>query len=59
MLFRSDLRGYALEENILHEGLVEEGDYSFKDTIRLINKYHGWDNRIWVWLARELQELLV
>lgn len=46
-----DLRGYALEENILHEGLVEEGDYSFKDTIRLINKYHGWDNRIWVWFG--------
>lgn len=46
-----DLRGYALEESILHEGLVEEGDYSLKDTIRLINKYHGWDNRIWVWFG--------
>jgi len=46
-----DLRGYALEESILHEGLVEEGDYSFKDTVRLINKYHGWDNRIWVWFG--------
>ncbi len=46
-----DMTGYALEENILHEGLVELGDKSFKDTIRLYNKYHGWDNRIWIWFG--------
>jgi len=46
-----DLKGYALEENILHEGLVEPGDTSFKDTLRLYNKYHGWDNRIWIWFG--------
>lgn len=46
-----DLKGYATKENILHEGLVEPGDYSFKDTIRLIYRYHGWDNKIWVWFG--------
>lgn len=46
-----DMTGYALEENILHEGLVELGDKSFKDTIRLYKKYHGWDNRIWIWFG--------
>jgi cytosine/adenosine deaminase-related metal-dependent hydrolase len=46
-----DLKGYATKENILHEGLVELGDYSLRDTIRLIEKYHGWDNKIWVWFG--------
>jgi len=46
-----DLRGYATIENILHEGLVETGEYSVNDTVRLIKKYHGWDNRIWVWFG--------
>jgi len=46
-----DLRGYAIRENILHEGLVETGDYSLNDTVRLIKKYHGWDNKIWVWFG--------
>ncbi len=46
-----DMTGYALEENILHEGLVELGDKSFKDTLRLYNKYHGWDNKIWIWFG--------
>lgn len=46
-----DLKGYATEENVIHEGLVEPGDSSFKDTIRLISKYHGWDNRVWIWFG--------
>lgn len=46
-----DLRGYAIEKDALHEGLVEPGDISFKDTIRLYNKYHGKDNRIWIWFG--------
>ncbi len=46
-----DMTGYALEENILHEGLIELGDKSYKDTIRLYHKYHGWDNRIWIWFG--------
>jgi cytosine/adenosine deaminase-related metal-dependent hydrolase len=46
-----DLKGYALEENVLHEGLVEPGDTSFNDTIRLYHKYHGWDSRIWIWFG--------
>jgi len=46
-----DLRGYATQENIIHEGLVESGEYSLNDTVRLIKKYHGWDNRIWVWFG--------
>jgi cytosine/adenosine deaminase-related metal-dependent hydrolase len=46
-----DLRGYATEEGVLHEGLVEAGDVSLKDTIRLYYKYHGWDNRTWIWFG--------
>ncbi|ADI31551.1 amidohydrolase family protein [Staphylothermus hellenicus] len=46
-----DMTGYALEENILHEGLVELGDISFNDTIRLYHEYHGWDDRIWIWFG--------
>ena len=46
-----DLKGYALEENILHEGLVEPGDTSFNDTVRLYQKYHGWDSKIWIWFG--------
>ncbi len=46
-----DQTGYGGEENILHEGLIEPGDTSFNDTIRLYNKYHGLDNRIWIWFG--------
>lgn len=46
-----DLKGYATKENILHEGLVEPGEYSLNDTIRLIYRYHGWDNKIWIWFG--------
>jgi len=46
-----DMRGYALEEGILHEGLVESGEESMKDTIRLYNKYHGLDDRIFIWFG--------
>jgi cytosine/adenosine deaminase-related metal-dependent hydrolase len=46
-----DLKGYALEEDVLHEGLVEPGDTSFKDTLRLYHKYNGLSNRIWIWFG--------
>ncbi len=46
-----DLTGYASEENALHPGLVESGEESMKDTLRLYNKYHGWDGRIFVWFG--------
>ncbi len=46
-----DMTGYASEENALHPGLVESGEYSMGDTIRLYNKYHGWDGRIFVWFG--------
>ena len=46
-----DLRGYATRENILHEGLVETREYSLNDTVRLIKKYHGWGNKIWIWFG--------
>ena len=46
-----DLTGYALEENALHPGLIESGDESFKDTLRLFHKYHGRDNRVWIWFG--------
>ncbi|MET1160674.1 MAG: amidohydrolase [Thermoprotei archaeon] len=46
-----DLTGYASFKNMLHEGLVESGEQSMNDTIRLYNKYHGKDNRIWIWFG--------
>jgi len=46
-----DMRGYALEEGMLHEGLVESGEFSMKDTIRLYNKYHGKEGRIFIWFG--------
>jgi len=46
-----DLAGYAEYENMLHEGLIETGEESMRDTIRLYNKYHGKDNRIWIWFG--------
>ena len=46
-----DMRGYALEEGILHEGLVEDSEECMKDTLRLYNKYHGRDGRIFIWFG--------
>jgi len=46
-----DMTGYALEEGILHPGLVESGEESVKDTERLYNKFHGWDGRIFIWFG--------
>ena len=46
-----DMTGYASEENALHPGLVESGEQSMGDTIRLYNKYHGWDGRIFIWFG--------
>ena len=46
-----DMTNYATEENALHEGLVETGEYSMSDTIRLYRKYHGWDGRIFIWFG--------
>ncbi len=46
-----DMTGYATEENALHPGLVETGEQSMGDTIRLFNKYNGWDGRIFIWFG--------
>jgi len=46
-----DMTGYATEKNALHPGLVETGEKSMKDTIRLYSKYHGWDGRIFIWFG--------
>ncbi|MEM4769724.1 MAG: amidohydrolase [Desulfurococcaceae archaeon] len=46
-----DLRGYALEEEAIHKGLIESGDASFNDTLRLYYKYHGKGNRVWIWFG--------
>lgn len=46
-----DMTGYALEENALHPGLIESGEQSMGDTIRLYNRYHGWDDRIFIWFG--------
>ncbi|RLG77780.1 MAG: amidohydrolase [Thermoprotei archaeon] len=46
-----DMTGYATEEGALHPGLVESGEQSMGDTVRLYNKYHGWDGRIFIWFG--------
>jgi len=46
-----DMSGYALEKGALHEGLIEDGETSMGDTLRLYNKYHGRDGRIYVWFG--------
>ncbi len=46
-----DLTGYALEENALHKGLIESGDYSMNDVLRLYSKYHGREGRIYIWFG--------
>ncbi|MEO3993553.1 MAG: amidohydrolase [Desulfurococcaceae archaeon TW002] len=46
-----DMSGYALEKGALHEGLVEDGETSMSDTLRLYNKYHGREGRIYVWFG--------
>jgi len=46
-----DIPGYAEYENIIHEGLIETGEESLKDTLRLYYKYHGRDNRVWIWFG--------
>lgn len=46
-----DMSGYALEKGALHEGLVEDGETSMRDTLRLYSKYHGREGRIYVWFG--------
>ncbi|MEM1866727.1 MAG: amidohydrolase, partial [Zestosphaera sp.] len=46
-----DMSGYALEKGALHEGLVEDGETSMKDTLRLYSKYHGREGRVYVWFG--------
>lgn len=46
-----DQPGYGLEESIIHSGLIETGEYSLNDTIRLYHKYHNRDNRLWIWFG--------
>lgn len=46
-----DMSGYALEKGALHEGLVEDGETSMSDTLRLYNKYHGREGRVYVWFG--------
>ncbi|MEM2021472.1 MAG: amidohydrolase [Zestosphaera sp.] len=46
-----DMGGYALEEGVLHEGLVETGDSSLRDAVRLHSKYHGRDGRLFIWFG--------
>jgi len=46
-----DISGYALEKNIIHQGLVESGEESFGDTIRLYKKFHGKEGRLWIWFG--------
>lgn len=46
-----DMSGYALEKGALHEGLVEDGESSMKDALRLYSRYHGREGRIYVWFG--------
>ncbi|MEM0379933.1 MAG: amidohydrolase [Desulfurococcaceae archaeon] len=46
-----DQPGYGLKTGVIHSGLIETGEFSLKDTIRLYHKYHGRENRIWIWFG--------
>jgi len=46
-----DTPGYALEENIIHPGLVESKEYGMKEVIHMYQRWHGKHGRIFIWFA--------
>lgn len=47
-----DLPSYAEEENVMHEGMVEDGDTSINNTLTAFDKWNGAaDGRIQVWFG--------
>lgn len=46
-----DTPGYADKPQILHQGLVEDAETSFKIYEQMYSKWHGKDNRIWMWFS--------
>ncbi len=46
-----DTPGYADKPQILHQGLVEDAETSFRIYEQMYSKWHGKDNRIWMWFS--------
>jgi cytosine/adenosine deaminase-related metal-dependent hydrolase len=46
-----DTPGYADQPQILHQGLIEDASLSFKIFDQMYKKWHGKDNRIWMWFS--------
>jgi len=46
-----DIPGYADKPQILHKGLIEDAETSFKIFEDMYRKWHNKDNRIWIWFS--------
>ncbi|MEM0145588.1 MAG: amidohydrolase [Conexivisphaerales archaeon] len=46
-----DTPGYADKPQILHQGLVEDVETSFKIYEHMYRKWHSRDNRVWIWFS--------
>ncbi|MEM0124540.1 MAG: amidohydrolase [Candidatus Micrarchaeaceae archaeon] len=46
-----DTPGYADKPQILHQGLVEDVETSFKIYEHMYRKWHSRDNRVWMWFS--------
>lgn len=46
-----DTPGYADQPQILHQGLIEDAGLSFKIFDQMYKKWHGRDDRIWMWFS--------
>jgi len=46
-----DQPGYALEESIIHPGLVETKEYGMKEVLHMYQRWHGKHGRIFIWFA--------
>ncbi len=46
-----DTPGYADKPQILHQGLVEDAETSFKIYEQMYRKWHNRDSRIWMWFS--------
>ncbi len=46
-----DIPGYADKPQILHKGLIEDPDLSLKIFNEMHSRWHGKDNRMWIWFS--------
>lgn len=46
-----DMPGYGLEEGIMYKGMIEDKDETIRETLDMLQKWHGHDGRIQVWFG--------